>query len=215
MRAEPERLGAREFFDHPLAAAVMAVVGERGYEAASIEEICAAAGVQRAEFDRLFPDKAAAMLRTFEAYIEDFETLVAAAYNSASAWPASLREAAYALARWLEENPLAPRFGMVEVSDAEEMARVRREGVLRWCARLIDGGREVAVDPAAVSEGTSLIAVGSVAQIVTREATHPDGVLPLIPELMYTAVRPYLGEEAAKRELSIPPPPPVGPRGGA
>jgi hypothetical protein len=30
-----------------------------------------------------------------------------------------------------------------------------------------------------------------------------------VPELMYGAVRPYLGEAAARRELDIPPPPRV------
>jgi len=41
----------------------------------------------------------------------------------------------------------------------------------------------------------------------------------LVPELMYGAVRPYLGEEAARRELTIPPPPDLAesetPRGGS
>jgi AcrR family transcriptional regulator len=210
---EPERLGAQGFFHHPLAGAVMEVIGAKGSEAATIEEICAVAGVDRSEFDALFPDKETAILRTFEAYIEDFEAFIAAAYNAAPRWPDSLRAAAYALTDWIGRHPLTPQFGMFQALEAEEMARVLLERVLRWCASLIDGGREVAPDPSSIPETASLIVVGSVAQIVSREGTRLAGAedrierfREIVPEMMYTAVRPYLGEEAAKRELTIPPP---------
>ncbi|HET7508880.1 MAG TPA: hypothetical protein VFJ65_01390 [Solirubrobacterales bacterium] len=202
----PERFGAREFFHHPLAGAVMRVVGGQGFEAATIEEICVEAGVERAEFDRLFDGKASAVLRTFEAYIEDFEIRAAEAYEEADAWPDKLRRVAYALIAWVDEHPFATKFGMVEMSDAGEMTRVRQEGVLRWCAQMVDDGRDAAPDREAVPENASLIVVGSIAQILTRQATDIEQVRSLVPELMYTAIRPYLGEEAAKRELAIAPP---------
>jgi AcrR family transcriptional regulator len=71
----------------------------------------------------------------------------------------------------------------------------------------------VAPDPGSIPQTAPLIVVGSVAQIVGREgprfSADKDRVErfnKLVPEMMYTAVRPYLGEEAAKRELTIPPP---------
>jgi hypothetical protein len=88
------------------------------------------------------------------------------------------------------------------------MARLRREEVFTWCARMIDVGREAAPDPAAVPEAAPLIAIGRVIEIATR---HASGVLDVdptatLPELMYAVVRPYLGEDAARAELSMPPP---------
>jgi hypothetical protein len=51
--------------------------------------------------------------------------------------------------------------------------------------------------------------VGSVVEGLRRqqEGTLPGDVVSLVPRMMYVAVRPYLGEEAARRELEIPPPP--------
>lgn len=58
--------------------------------------------------------------------------------------------------------------------------------------------------PAFTAEGV----IGSIGEMLTKRLQRP-GFDPydLVPELMALAVRPYLGEEAAARELEIPPPP--------
>jgi hypothetical protein len=50
--------------------------------------------------------------------------------------------------------------------------------------------------------------VGAIAQLMARNSERDDPRDPVaaVPEMMYLAVRPYLGEEAARRELTIPPP---------
>jgi AcrR family transcriptional regulator len=202
------RLEGPALFGHPLAAAVIEVFAVRGYAEASIEEIVASAGVPREKFDSQFTDKADAFLRVAQCYYDDFKDRAARAYATAPSWPDSLRAAAYELVAWIEENPHAYRFGMVRVPEAGEMARVRREELFIWCAGLIDRGREAAPDPAAVPEAAPLMAIGRVVEIVTRHATGVLDVDPAatVPELMYAVVRPYLGEEAARAELSMPPP---------
>jgi AcrR family transcriptional regulator len=196
-------------FDHPLSAAVIEVVAERGYQEASIEEIVARADVAPEEFDRLFAGKADAVLQVFEAYIDNFKRRAGGAYDSAGRWPDSLRAAAHELLAWIEDHPHAYRFGMVEVLSAGEMARVRREELFTWCAGLIDAGREVAPDPDAVPEAAALAAIGAVVETLTFHAAgRVDASLTeLGPELMYWAVRPYLGDEVARAELTRPPPP--------
>jgi AcrR family transcriptional regulator len=203
-----ERLEGPALFGHPLAAAVIEVVAVRGYGEASVEEIVARARVPREEFDLHFADKADAVLRVFESYIDDFKRRAEHAYRSAPAWPENLRAAAYEFVSWIEDHPYAYRFGMVRILEAGEMARLRREELFNWCAALVDAGRETAPDPAAVPGAAPLIAIGRVIEIATR---HAGGVLEAdpgatVPELMYAAVRPYLGEEAARAELSMPPP---------
>jgi AcrR family transcriptional regulator len=190
-------------FDHPLAAAVVEVVAVRGYEEAGIEEILARAGVGRAEFDRLFAGKADAVLRVFESYIENFKYRTGRAFGAAATWPDSLRGAAYEGVAWIEDHPHAYQFGMLRILDAGEMARLRREELFAWCAGLIDAGREVAPDPAAVPLAAPMIAVGAVVEIMARHAAGEIDARPreVVPELMYGAVLPYLGEEAARAEL--------------
>jgi AcrR family transcriptional regulator len=191
-------------FDHPLAAAVIEVVAVRGYEEASVEEIVARAGVDRAEFDLLFTGKADAVLRVFESYIDNFRYRAGRAYASAPTWPENLRAAAYELVAWIEDHPHAYEFGMVRILDAGEMARLRREELFTWCGGLIDAGRAVAADPAAVPPAAPMIAIGAVVEVLTRHAAGDmEGSLTeIVPELMYGAVLPYLGEEAAREELA-------------
>jgi AcrR family transcriptional regulator len=191
-------------FDHPLSAAVIEVVAIRGYEQASVEEIIERAGVPRSEFDRLFTDKADIVLRVFESYIDNFKHRAGRAYESFPTWPDNLRAAAHEFLAWIEDHPHAYEFGMVRILDAGEMARLRREELFVWCAELIDAGRAVAPAPEAVPAVAPLIAIGAVVEMTTR---HAAGEFEIDPEdatrqLMYAAVRPYLGEEAAREELT-------------
>jgi AcrR family transcriptional regulator len=209
MMAPSAPLDGPALFRHPLAAAVMEVLAERGYPAATVDQFFARAGLDPAEFEARPPDKADLVLRVFHAYIADFEAKVRSAYAAAPSWPDNLRAAAYEVTRWMRDHPAAAWFGMVGVLEAGEMGRVMREDVFRWCAQMIDDGRTASPHPESVPLGAPLLAVGAVAEILTRQlqGTIIADPIETVPKLMYGAVRPYLGEEAARRELAIPPPP--------
>jgi hypothetical protein len=88
------------------------------------------------------------------------------------------------------------------------MLRVLREECLMYGAQVIDRGRAEAPDPDAVPPGAALVAMGSIAQLLTHRLQK--GVdLELrdtVPQMLYLSVRPYLGEEAAQEELHAPRP---------
>lgn len=195
-------------FKHPLAAATMAVIHQRGYEQASVAEFCARAGISESELPPGFHNKHVLTLAVSEAYVEDFKARVSATFLTGGRWPDSLRAAAYETLRWLGRHPEAVWWGMVGAVEAGEVARARRDGVFAWAAELIDAGREVAPDPEAVPPGAALMAVGAVAEALGRRAqgTIFDDPVAAVPRMMYGAVLPYLGEEAARHELEIPPP---------
>lgn len=209
MMTSPRRLEGPALLEHPIAAAVILAVGERGYELATVSDFCERSGISRTEFDALFSDKAEVTLRVLEAYIEDFKCRLRRAYASEPGWPANLRAVAYETARWIRDNPAASRFGMVAVLDAGDMARVRREETFKWCADLIDEGRGVAPDPTAVPAAAPLMAVGAVAETLRRveDGAVQLGIAETVAPMMYWAVRPYLGEEAALQEFEMPLPP--------
>jgi hypothetical protein len=218
MMVAGERLEGAALFAHPITAAVITVVRERGYELATAAEFQTRAGMSEEEFGRQFESKADATLRVFEACIADLKARVGGAYQAAGPWPESLRAAAYEVARWMRDHPDATWFGLIAMLDGGEMARVRREQVLIWAAQLIDAGREVAPDPAAVPASASLLAIGAVAETARRqeeEGSIGRVAVELVPGLMYGAVRPYLGEDAARAELEIPPPPDLAEGEGA
>lgn len=190
----------------PLAVAVVSETTERGYTAVSVADVCRRAGVARKEFDGRFADLDDCALQTFEALIALFERRVGGAFNRHRDWRTALRAAAYETADWMEEDPRLIRFGMTEVLHMEsEMGRVRREGAFVFCAQMIDAGRGFAPDPNAVPETVSSLAVGSILQLLSHRlqagaVTRPHAI---IPELMFGVVRAYLGEEAAKEELTL------------
>lgn len=202
------RLEGQALFAHPISGAVIRSIKERGYELASIEDFLERSGMSRIEFERQFRDKADATDRVFEAYMDNFKSRIGGAFATQPSWPDNLRAAAYEAARWLRDNPGGTWFGMVGTLDAGDMPRLRREEVFKWCAGLIDQGRDFAPDPEAVPAAAPLIAAGAIAETLRRqqEGTLEAEIVETVAPMMYAAVRPYLGEEAARRELEIPPP---------
>lgn len=198
----------RELLAHPLARATMEVLRERGYEAAEVSEFCWRAGIRIADLPPALRAKRNLVIAVSEAYAEDFQEEVGAAFAAVAEWPASLRAAAYQVVRWIWRHPEATWWGTVGLLEAGEAARARRDEIFAWAAQMIDAGRAFAPDPAAVPEQAATLAMGGIVETLARrmqggiEGEPVEGVR----WLMYAAVRPYLGEEAARAELELPPP---------
>jgi AcrR family transcriptional regulator len=187
--------------------AMLELVISRGYEATTVEDVAALAGVGRGEFDECFASKEECAIAVFDHFQADFETEVMAAYASEKSWPDNLRAAAYAIADWSTENPRGMRFGTVEMLWISEAAQARRLHGFETFLGMIEAGREAAPDPGSVPPHTAGRLMGSVAEILTRRIQGKGfDARAFVPELMALIVTPYLGEEAAARELAIAPP---------
>jgi AcrR family transcriptional regulator len=198
--------GRADPFAEPLYVALIDVIAERGYEATDVDSVARRAGLTRDEFDARFSGKEECVQKAFEAFIEDFLRHVQRAYDGKPGWPGALRAAAYAAADWMNDHPRTARFGGVGVLAARsEMIRVRREEVFQYCATLIDAGRAEAADPSAVPQAAPIMAIGAIAQILTQRMQKGEELETerMVPAMMYQAVRPYLGEEAARQELTM------------
>jgi AcrR family transcriptional regulator len=198
-------------FADPIATALVDVIFERGYEAATLEAVTERAKVSREEFEVRFAGVEDCVQKSLEAFIADFMWRVQMAYDSQPDWRSSLRAAAYAAGAWVEEHPRVTHFGAVGVLSAEnEMTRVRREQFFEYCAGLIDAGREEAADPSRIPDAAPLMAIGSIAQMLTSHVHRGEDLKPELERVMqpmiYQTVRPYVGEEAAREELTMPPP---------
>lgn len=190
--------------------AMLDIVFERGYEVVTIEEIAERASGSRDDFKRSFPSKQACAVAVLEELAENNLRTVRAAFESESRWPDSLRAAAYAHLQWTLDNPKKMRFGLLEMLWASELTGALRDDLFRAYIEMVDAGREVAPDPDSVPAYTAEAVVGSITQVIVRHLAEPGRPdLPgQVPEMMYLAVKPYLGEEAARKELAIPPPQP-------
>lgn len=188
--------------------AMLDLAFEHGYDGVTVAEIAARAGGDADEFAHYFPSKQDCAVAVLEDLAEDNLRAVRGAFDREDRWPDSLRAAAYAHVDWILENPKKTHFGLLETLWAGEMTSALRDNLFRSYVEMIDAGREVAPNPDAMPAYTAEGAVGAITQVVVRNMGKPGGgdLRSQVPEMMYLAVRPYLGEKVARRELSLPPP---------
>lgn len=191
-----------------IVAAMVELVVEQGYRATTVKQVLERAGVRRAGFRRLFAGKRACFLEVYEEMSERFAGRVFAAFESEKEWRDGLRVAAYAAAHWVVEHPREARYATIEMMAAGEFAVERREATMRRFVDLVDAGRGQLAEPESVSRAMAEGVVGGILGMMTRHLHRGSSACPedFVPDLMFLAVRPYLGHEAAREELSIPPP---------
>jgi AcrR family transcriptional regulator len=182
---------------------------ERGYADLKLEELLERAGVGSASFHRLYTDLDACFAAVLgQAYGEFFE-LAQAAVAGQVGWRNRMRATAYALLRFLRADERVARLAAVEAQHGGERALQLFVGTFNRLVDLIDEGSAEAGGPESPSRATA-VGVGGVVFARIQEAIA-EGELGLgeeeIPQLMYAAVFPYFGAEAAEEELRIPPPP--------
>lgn len=188
--------------------AMVELVAERGYKATTVKQLLRRAGVTRADFRRLFSGKRACFLEAYEEMSERFVSRVFTAFEGEKEWRDGLRVAAYAAAHWVAEHPREARYATIETMAAGAFAVERREATLRRFVDLLDAGREQLDEPDSVSRAMAEGIVGGILGMLTKNLRREGQARPegFVPELMFLAVRPYLGHEAAREELSMPPP---------
>lgn len=194
-------------FADPISVAIVDETIDWGYPNIRVEDVIRRAGVPAEEFERRFADLDHCALDTYERQIAAFERAIGGVFNQEPDWRSAIRAAAYATAEWLEEHPRPVRFGTTEVLKMpREMARVRREEVFTFCAQMIDRGREACPDPRAVPESASIVAIGSIVQLLTRRLQEGRSIQypQATREALYGVVRTYLGEDAGREELAAP-----------
>jgi len=199
--------------DKRIREALLDLVDERGYADVTVADVVAHAGVGRADFDRRFAGKEELCVAVFEEVARSAQVDVMAAFEAGEGWRESLRASAYAMVRFMRDHPREVGFGALHILAAGDLAQVHREQQLQQWVDLIDLGRQELDDPDSMGRGVAEGVLGSIHARLLKELADGQGTDSLeqfVPELMYIAVRPYLGHEVAKEELKMPAPPQPG-----
>lgn len=190
-----------------LAAAIVAIAGDHGFEAVEIDILCERARVGRTHFERCFGDLEDCFLSVHDEIMAGLCACVDAAVADRDNWHDRIWAAGLATMRFLQEDPARARFLIVAVNGVGIAAQARRDRIVRGIADLLDGGRAEVGDERHVSRCTAEIAAGAV--YGTLLARLEDGSIDrgeeFLPELIYLAVMPYLGARAAEDELLVQP----------
>src|SRR4051794_10564945 len=180
---------------------MLEAVGTHGYEQATVQEAINRVGLYRQAFYDNFHDKEDCYLEALEAGSAWVELAMRKAVVDESGWRGRLRGALAGLLGFLDDEPEIGRALLVEVHAAGPRAVAKRTEAMERAARAVDLAREEGEDDAPAISAEAVVA-GILAVLHSRLAGREDGGFTrLLPELMYLAVLPYFGAEAAAEEM--------------
>lgn len=177
-------------------------MGSKGYEQTSVQDIIFASGLYRQAFYDSFTDKEDCYLQALDAGSAWVELAMReAAAGEEATWRGQLRGALNGLLRFLDERPEMGRALLVEVHAAGPNAVNKRTEAMERASTLMDRAREESADDAPEISAEAVVA-GIHAVLHSRLAANQrSGYSRLLPELMYLAVLPYFGPDAAAAEM--------------
>jgi AcrR family transcriptional regulator len=180
--------------------AMTAAVAENGYHGTRVADVVWRAGVSRKTFYELFGGKDDCFTATYGYWLDRLLNTALGAFETQPEWVDGLRAALTALLGQLSREPGAARLCFVEALAAGQATAQRREDGMRTLARLFDVP-EAPEGP--LGEALRTGRVSELCETLRREiaAGRSDRLTDLIPELMCAMVLPFLGMEAAQREI--------------
>lgn len=176
---------------------MLKAVGTYGYERTTVQDAIAEAGVYRQAFYDSFSDKEDCYLQSLDAGSAWVELAMRDAALGQGTWRDKLRGALIGLLRFLDEQPAVGRALLVEVHAAGPQAVAKRTEAMARAAAMVDLAREESDDGAPAISAEAVVA-GILAVLHSRlAAEQTSGYLRLLPELMYLAILPFFGADAA------------------
>jgi AcrR family transcriptional regulator len=188
-----------------LIAAMLDGAATLGYRETNVQDVIERAGVSRPTFYTHFANKDDCFLAAFDTGARRLQTRIAAAAAQGGDWRAHLRLGLAAVLAFAVAEPQTARTLIVEARAASAEATQRRIDLLDGFATCLEAtAHEMLPTPGPSSPVTAAGVVGGIesvlyARLCRRES---DRLEILLPSLMYYAVLPYEGQEAASRELA-------------
>ena len=160
------------------------VVAEKGYAAATIEDIVRGAGVSKKTFYEHFGDKLDCFLSAYEAASDELLEHVRAAQDTGGDWVDRTRAGIHAYLRWLAAEPALARVFLIEIAAAGPEALERRE---RQRDRYAERMRELQVTNSVPDEIFHAVVAGA-DDLVVRRLREGGELRELEPVLVYLQV---------------------------
>jgi AcrR family transcriptional regulator len=183
--------------------AMLLVVGARGYEKATVQEVLERSGISRDRFQRRFGSKKACFARAYEVAADRTCAEVLEAGRGAESWRAGFRAALARLLRTVAEQPLMARALLIEVRAARGEAWAKHQQLVERFASAVDLARQAPGARPGATPFTAQFVVGAIEEAICTEigAGRTAVVERLLPDLAHLAVLQYFGEDEAWLEL--------------
>lgn len=184
--------------------AVAEAVAEQGFATTTVADIIARARLSRRTFYEHFADKEECYLAAYDTVVEQLLTAVGQAYEQADGWPQKVHDGLETFLVYLAAEPAFARMCIVEVVAAGPEARGRRDAAMRVFVDFLEPGRAEAPRGLTVPALTAEIVVGGIYEIIYSRLQHDAAgqLVEMLPDLLYSALLPYLGHRAAERAVA-------------
>jgi AcrR family transcriptional regulator len=188
-------------------AAVAEATSERGYARMSVEDVVRGAGVSRRTFYELFANKEQVFLEAYDQVAHLLVAAVRAANESEKGFANRVTAGFRVFLELLEASPAFARMCVVEVMAAGPEAVAKRTAVMGEFAKLLEDNARTELDHGASVPAmhAQTIVAGAYEAVYRMIAAGEVGRLStLLPDLVESALLPYIGEEeAAAHRLAL------------
>jgi AcrR family transcriptional regulator len=183
--------------------AMTVTVGRRGYRDAHITEVVDRAGVSRRTFYEHFGGKEECFAAAYERALAQLVSATREAFDAEDAWEDSLRAGLEELLALLAKRPEVARVCFVEILAAGPRAASCRDQAMRGLLPLFESAPTDLPRTLRIFESLGMGRIADLSEVLHREvAADRTAELPdMLPELTYMMVLPFLGPEAAAKEL--------------
>lgn len=184
-----------------LLASLIAIVGEQGYNAATITAITEGAGVTTRTFYKYFDSVEACYQAAFDTGVEMLVAQLAEAWAAAPEWPRQVKAALAAGLEFFAASPGLARLLLTEPFVAGPSIARRYQQEIGRAAPFLARGRELSAEGPSFPASTERGLVGSIASQIGRKvsAGEAEQLPKLSADLVQFALTPYLGAGEARR----------------
>lgn len=184
--------------------AMVQVACETGAASATVTDVMRRASVSRTAFYAIFEDRSHCLLEALEEAVALASEPANAAYQRQEMWVDGVRAGLFELLRFFDDWPELAQLCVVQALATPPAILARRAELIDQLARVIDEGREASShDPPTLA--AEAVVCGALGVIHARLLSGSGALIELLNPVMSMIVLPYLGSDAAGRELARPP----------
>ena len=194
-------MGAIESRREDILAAMIRVVGVKGYRGTAVADVIEEAQTSRTTFYKYFDDKHDCFLAAYEMLVEQVFGEVVAKCDGSESWMTRMTTGLTTIVDLFAVDPRLARTAVVEVAAAGADARQLHWDAVARFTEYLDAGRELAGKE--LPENISLMSAGAVSGLIFDEllAGRADQLPDRLPDLLFAMLVPYVGPQVAAAEM--------------
>lgn len=183
-------------------AAMIRVVGRKGYKETAVADVIEEANTSRTTFYKHFEDKHDCFLAAYDMLVEQVFAEVIDNCDGSQPWVQRVQSGLTKIVEIFALDPLLARTAVVEVAAAGADARQRHWNAVARFTEFLEDGREMA-DGRELPENISLMSAGAVSGLIFDEllAGRAEQLPAMLPDLLFAMLVPYIGPSAAAVEM--------------